>query len=118
MKKLFLLLTTVLLAVVCALAQTRSISGTVVSAADGEPLAGATVMPVGGGQGTATDIDGKFTINIPANVHKMVVSYVGMIAQTVTPQNGMTISLSDNENSLDEVMVVAYGTAKKSAYTG
>ena len=118
MKKLFLLLTAVLMAVVCALAQTRTISGTVVSATDGEPLAGATVMPVGAGQGTATDIDGQFTLNLPADVNKVVVSYVGMVSQTVTPENGMVVKLADNENSLDEVMVVAYGTAKKSAYTG
>ena len=119
MKKLFLLLTAVLMAVVCALAQTHTITGTVVSAADGEPLAGATVMPVGGGvQGTATDIDGKFTISLPANVKKVVVSYVGMVSQTVDAKDGMTVALTENENSLDEVMVVAYGTAKKSAYTG
>ena len=61
MKKLFLLLTAVLMAAVCALAQNRSISGTVISGDDQEPLAGVTVMPVGGGQGTATDIDGNFT---------------------------------------------------------
>lgn len=118
MKKLFLLLTAVLMAVICALAQTQNISGTVVSALDGEPLPGATVMPVGGGQGTATDIDGKFTLTLPANVHKVVVSYVGMVSQTVPVKNGMTVQLSEHENSLDEVMVVAYGTAKKSAYTG
>lgn len=118
MKKLFLLMTAVLMAVVCALAQNQTITGTVVSASDGEPLAGATVMPVGGGQGTATDIDGQFTLNIPTSVTKVVVSYVGMTSQTVPVKNGMTVSLEDNTTSLDEVMVVAYGTAKKSAYTG
>ena len=62
MKKLFLLLTAVLLTVVCAYAQTKVVSGTVVAASDGEPLAGATVLPVGGGQGTSTDLDGHFQL--------------------------------------------------------
>jgi TonB-linked SusC/RagA family outer membrane protein len=118
MKKLFLFLTTVLITAVCAIAQNRTISGTVVFAGDNEPLPGATVIPVGGGQGTATDIDGNFTLTIPATVSKVTVSYVGMISQTVTAINGMEVRLDNSENNLDEVMVVAYGTAKKSAYTG
>lgn len=118
MKKLFLLLTAVLMAAVCALAQNRSISGTVISGDDQEPLAGVTVMPVGGGQGTATDIDGNFTINIPANVNKLTFSYIGMEPQTLEAKNGMHVVLTSNATNLDEVMVVAYGTAKKSAYTG
>ena len=119
MKKLFLLLTAVLMAVVCALAQTKVITGTVVSAADDEPLAGATVHPVGGGQGTATDIDGNFSLTVPTKVNELTVSYVGMVSKRVPVSAGkMLIKLEDSENSLDEVMVVAYGTAKKSAYTG
>lgn len=116
MKKLFLLLTAVLMAAVCALAQNRSISGTVISGDDQEPLAGVTVMPVGGGQGTATDIDGNFTINIPASVNKLTFSYIGMEPQTLEAKNGMHVVLTSNATNLDEVMVVAYGTAKKSAY--
>jgi len=118
MKKLFLLLTAVLMTVVCALAQAKTVSGTVVYAGDNEPLPGATVLPVGGGQGTATDIDGRFTISLPANVTKVTVSYVGMHSQTVTAHDGMVVKLNNSDNNLDEVMVVAYGTAKKSAYTG
>jgi TonB-linked SusC/RagA family outer membrane protein len=118
MKKLFLLLTAVLMAVVCVSAQTHAIKGTVISGEDNEPLPGVTVMPVGGGQGTATDVDGEFTINLPANVHKLTFSYVGMEPQTLEAKNGMTVVMSSNATNLDEVMVVAYGTAKKSAYTG
>ena len=118
MKKLFLLLTAVLMAVVCALAQTRTISGTVISGEDNEPLPGVTVMPVGGGQGTATDIDGNFTINLPAKITKLTFSFVGMDSQTLEAKNGMTVVMSSNTTNLDEVIVVAYGTAKKSAYTG
>jgi len=118
MKKLFLLMTTVLLMTVCAVAQTKVVSGTVVYAGDNEPLPGATVLPVGGGHGTATDIDGKFTLTVPASVSKLRVSYVGMIEQTVTAGQDIIVKLDNSENNLDEVMVVAYGTSKKSAYTG
>lgn len=118
MKKLFLLMTAVLMTVVCAIAQTKTVSGTVVYAGDNEPLAGATVLPVGGGQGTATDIDGNFTLTVPSSVSKLTVSYVGMISKTVDAGTGLKIALDNSENNLDEVMVVAYGTAKKSAFTG
>ncbi len=100
------------------MAQTQTIRGTVVDAANHEPLVGATVMPIGGGQGVATDVDGNFVLNVPTNVKQARVSYVGYIEQTVTLKNGMTVALSETANNLDEVMVVAYGTAKKSAYTG
>ncbi len=118
MKKLFLLLTALLLAAVTMTAQTRTITGTVVSAADDEPIVGATVHPVGGGQGTATDIDGQFSLTIPEKVTQLQVTYVGMTPQTVKAVNGIKVALTENATALDEVMVVAYGTAKKSAYTG
>ncbi len=118
MKKLFLLLMTVVAFTLSAAAQS-TVSGTVYSEADGEPLAGATVLPVGGGNGVATDIDGKFTLKVSAHVKRLVVSYVGMVTRQVDITPGeMRIALSNNENLMDEVMVVAYGTAKKSAYTG
>lgn len=96
--------------------------GTVLYAGDDEPLVGATVLPVGAGQGTATDIDGNFSLSLPSSVTKLKVSYVGMTTEEVnivgTPPYNLVIKLTDSENKLDEVMVVAYGTAKKSAYTG
>ncbi len=119
MKKLFLLLTAVLMTVACALAQTRVVTGTVVSAADDEPLAGATVMPIGGGQGTSTDIDGNFSLTLPQSVSQLNVSYVGFTPRKVSVSSSkMLIKLESSDTNLDEVMVVAYGTAKKSAFTG
>jgi TonB-linked SusC/RagA family outer membrane protein len=119
MKKLFLLLMTVILAGACAMAQTRTVTGTVVYDGDDEPLAGATVMPIGGGHGASTDIDGHFTLQVPQNCRQLRVSYVGMITQTVDIKGGnLLVKLSSTDTQLDEVMVVAYGTAKKSAYTG
>lgn len=119
MKKLFLLFLTIATFALCASAQTRTVQGTVVYAGDNEPLAGATILPVGGGNGVSTDLDGKFALKVPASCKQLTVSYVGMITQQVDVAAGdMLIKLTNSENNLDEVMVVAYGTAKKSAYTG
>ncbi len=119
MKKLFLLLLTVLSISLCVSAQTRTVKGIVVYSGDQEPLPGATIIPVGGGNGVATDIEGKFTLEVPAKVTKLKVSYVGMVEQLVAITSGeMRIEMTNSENNLDEVMVVAYGTAKKSTYTG
>lgn len=83
MKKLSLLLFAAL-TIGCAAgasAQTRTVTGTVVYAGDDEPLAGATVLPVGGGSGVATDADGHFSITIGPKVKKLNFSYVGMITR-------------------------------------
>ena len=119
MKKLFLLLMTVVLTSAVALAQNRTISGTVMSAADDEPLPGAAVQPVGGGVGVATDVDGNFTISVPKNVTKLTVSYIGMIAQTVDiTSDKLVIKLQNAANVLDDVIVTAYGQSTRQAFTG
>lgn len=101
-----------------AMAQTRTVSGTVVDAGNNEPLVGATVMPIGGGQGTATDIDGRFTLTVPTNVKSAKVSYVGYKEQTVALHDKMTVHLANSSTNLDDVVVVAYGTANKESLTG
>ena len=116
MKKLFLLLIAV-----CAISLGMSAQQVVrgqVTDANGEPLVGATVQPVGGGNGAATDINGEFSLNLPYNVKTLKVSYVGYNTQELPVQPSMAITLSDSGTALDEVMVVAYGTAKKTSYTG
>ncbi|MDE7442595.1 MAG: SusC/RagA family TonB-linked outer membrane protein, partial [Muribaculaceae bacterium] len=119
MKKLVFLFFTVMLCGVFAYAQNQTVKGTVVSAVDDEPLPGATVMPVGSGTGVATDADGNFTVSVPVSCKQLTISYIGMNSQTVNIVPGnMLIKLTDANNALDEVIVVAYGTAKKSAYTG
>lgn len=85
------------------------ISGTVVSEADGEPLVGATVLPEGGGSGTATDFDGKFSITLPDGVSNITVSYVGMKPLTVKAANGILVKLSNSSTELDELVVTAFG---------
>ncbi|MDE6006441.1 MAG: TonB-dependent receptor [Muribaculaceae bacterium] len=118
MRKLFLIMMTLCAFSWSLMAQTRTVSGTVVDAANNEPLIGATIMPIGGGQGAATDVDGNFTLNVPSNVKTAKVSYVGYKEQTVTLTNNMVVRLAASSTNLDDVIVVAYGTAKKSAYTG
>ena len=116
MKKLFLLLAA-LITTITVMAQNQTVSGTVTSA-DGEPLAGATVMGVGTTIGTATDVDGNFTLSLPAKVKKLHVSYVGMNSRDVDITPGKMTVVLDGTNMLDEVIAVAYGTTKKSEYTG
>lgn len=99
-------------------AQSRTISGTVVDAANNEPLIGATVMPIGGGQGAATDVDGNFTVTVPNTVSKAKVSYVGYKEQTVALHPGMKVRLESSSTNLQDVVVVAYGTANKESLTG
>lgn len=117
MKRFSLLLLSVVLLCTTALAQV-SITGTVVQASDNEPIIGATVTVVGTKTGTATDLDGKFTISVPNSNSMLNITYIGMTPVTVKAQNGMTVELNSNAQDLDEVVVVAYGTAKKSELTG
>ncbi len=118
MKKLFLLLAALITFSISVMAQDQRVAGVVVGADNGEPLVGATVMGVGTSIGTVTDIDGNFSLSLPAKVKKLSVSYVGMETKEVNITPGdMTISL-ENSNVLDEVITVAYGTAKRSAFTG
>lgn len=107
-------------ATVAAYAQNRQVVGLVIDSSNDEPLIGATIMPVGSGSGTVTDADGKFTLNVDSSVEKLKVSYVGMESQTVYVIFGrpITIKLKNMENKLNEVIVVAYGTSTKSAFTG
>ena len=117
-QRLTILLCLLCLSVGAVMAQT-TVTGTVVAADDGQPLAGAAIRVVGNSNvGTVTDVEGKFAITIPAGSSKIKVTYVGFTSQELTARPNMRIALSSNQEDLDEVMVVAFGTAKKSAYTG
>lgn len=118
MRKLFFVLVTMMMCSLGLSAQTVTYHGTVLDAANNEPLVGATVMPIGGGQGVAADIDGKFVLTVPNNVQNAKVSYVGFKDQTVTLRNNMVIYLETSSTNLDDVVVVAYGTANKESLTG
>lgn len=120
MKKLFLLLVAVLSVSLCASAQTRVVSGTVLEEGTDEPCIGASVTPGNSATGVATDVDGMFRLTVGNNVKTIKVSMVGYHPKTVTiPANGqVTVHLAPNAEVLDEAIVVAYGTTTKGAYTG
>lgn len=99
-------------------AQSRSISGKVLSAENDEPIIGASVMVKGTSTGTITDFDGNFTVNVPSGSNVLVFSYVGMKTVEIEASNNMVVRLESATELLDEVMVVAYGTAKRSSFTG
>ncbi len=118
MRKLLLILMSIMTCSVSLMAQVRTYHGTVVEAANKEPLIGATIMPIGGGQGVAADVDGRFTLTVPANVRQAKISYVGYKEQIVNLTDNMTIYLQSADTSLDDLVVVAYGTANKESLTG
>lgn len=118
MKKLFLLLVTVAMFTLTSLAQTVNVRGTVISAEDDEPIAGATVKAKGTTIGTQTDIDGKFQLTVPAEVHKLVISFVGMLTVEVDVKPVVNVVMESNETVLDEVVVTGYGTTRRAAFTG
>ena len=115
-KRLMTFIACLFLSIGMALAQTQ-VSGTVTSSEDGSPVIGASIKVVGTNTGTVTNIDGNFSLNVSANA-KLEVSYIGMVTKTVKAAKNMKIVLDPDNHALDEVMVVAYGTAKKSAFTG
>ena len=117
MKKLFLLLFAMCFMALSAYAD-RTISGQVVDAVTGEPLIGATIQGEGVNQGTATDVNGHFTLVLPDHVKYVNVSYIGFATRQVEVANNMVVKLSDSGQSLDEVVVVAYGSAKRQSITG
>jgi len=97
----------------------KQVTGTVTDSDTGEPIIGAAVKLPGTTTGTLTDIDGKFTLkNIPSSAKTIAVSFMGMKSVEVPIKANMTIALESDTKDLGEVMVVAFGTAKKSSYTG
>jgi len=122
MKRVLFLLTFICMGIGMATAQTATVTGKVYSEADGEPVIGASVLVKGTNIGAQTDIDGNFTIeNVPVTATAILrVSYIGMTTQEVKVlfDKPMRITLVEDGIALDDVLVVAYGTAKRSAFTG
>ncbi|MDE6383027.1 MAG: SusC/RagA family TonB-linked outer membrane protein [Paramuribaculum sp.] len=113
MKKLFLLLTAIVTLALSASAQNRTYHGTVMSSADEEPLVGASVVPVGAQGGVITNLDGQFTITVPASVKEVKVTYLGMKEALAPLSEGMTVYLDNNATSLEGIVVTGYGSGKK-----
>lgn len=113
MKKLFFLLAVIIATTISAAAQNRTVQGVVVDAENDEPLAGASVLPVGSGSGVATNADGQFSLSVPASAKQLTVSYVGYTSQTVAISDNMTIKLAPSSTVLEQLVVTGYGSAKK-----
>ena len=100
--------------------QTKSsVSGTITDN-QGEPLIGVSVKEKGTSTGTTTDLDGKFVLAVSNPNAALSITYVGYVSQDIA-LNGrktLTIELTDNSEELDEVIVTAYGSQKKSSFTG
>ena len=111
-----LLLVGLMLSIGIGLAQTQ-VSGSVVSADDQEPIIGASVIVQGTKVGTVTDADGKFTLSVPKG-KKIVVSYIGMMSQTLTAKAGMKIQLAPNNETLKEVVVTGVSNMDRRMFTG
>jgi TonB-linked SusC/RagA family outer membrane protein len=120
MKKIALLLAFFAIGLNVLLAQTREITGNVTSVDDGGSMPGVSVSVKGTSLGTITDVNGKYLIKVPTDAKALVFSFVGMTTQEVTigNQSVINIQLKSENIAVDEVMVVAYGTAKRGSFTG
>lgn len=117
MKKAILSAILLLLMAVIAQAQEITVSGTVLSGTDNEPLIGASVRCPATNAGTSTDIDGKFSIKAPRGAD-LTVTYIGYEPMTVKAEPQVTVVMKDNAAALDEIVVVGYTTQRKADLTG
>ena len=100
------------------MAQTRTIKGEVTDAQNGEALIGATVMVEGEKVGTVTDFDGNFSLQVSSSAKKIKVSYIGYIDKVLSVSDNMKVKLESDSKALADVVVIGYGTARKSDLTG
>lgn len=115
MKKIFTLLFLAVLSL--GLYAEKQVSGVVVDA-KGEPVIGASIQAKGTTQGTISDYDGKFEMDVPESVKTLVVSFVGMATQEVAAGKNIKVVMSENSEVIQEVVVTGYGTVSKGAYAG
>ena len=114
----FLLVALLLMGCLQLLAQTRTIKGEVTDAQNGDALIGATVMVEGGKNGTVTDFDGNFVLQVPSSAKKVKISYIGYLDKVVAISDNMKVKLESDSQTLTDVVVIGYGTARKSDLTG
>lgn len=118
MRKLLLIFITVATVILQAAAQDIKVRGIVLTQGSDEPVVGATVKIDGTTIATATDVDGRFVLNVPKSAKTMTVAYIGMVTvqKNITPD--MTIYMQETDTALSEVVVTGYGTTRKAAFTG
>ena len=116
--KRVLLLVALSLVTVLSMAQTRRVSGKVISAEDSSPVPGAGVIVNGTTLGTVTGADGAFSLNVPADAKTLIVSCLGMKTQEVDAQDGIVVVLENDFNALNEVVVTAMGITREKKALG
>ena len=119
-KRLLLMMTMLFMSLGLAVAQTLTVTGTVVAEKDGNPIAGAYVLVNGTTLGTITNEFGEFGIReVPADAKEIIVTFLGMTTASAPVQAvPVTVVMQEDLNYLDDVVVVAYGSAKREAVTG
>ncbi|MBQ9184771.1 MAG: SusC/RagA family TonB-linked outer membrane protein [Bacteroidales bacterium] len=120
-KKILGLMLSLVLSMSFAFAQTRTITGTVTSSEDGQPVIAASVVVKGAANiGVVTDLDGKFILNgVPSSATTLIVSSIGLLTKEVPIAPVVNVVLEPDSETLEEAVVtIAYGAAKKSTLTG
>lgn len=117
-KRSILLVALFLMGCLQLLAQSRMIQGEVTDAQNGEPLIGATVMVEGEKSSTVTDFDGNFKLQVTSSAKKVKISYIGYVDKIVEISDRMNVKLESDSQILTDVVVIGYGTARKSDLTG
>ncbi len=116
MFRIFSIALMLMMSSVVAFAQ-LTVQGTVIDQANGEPIIGASILEVGTTNGTITDFDGNFTLNVQPGA-KLSISYMGYKTQELAATSSMKVSMGEDTEVLDEVVVVGYGVVKKNDATG
>ena len=117
-KRSLLLVALLVIGCLQLMAQTRTIKGEVTDVQNGEALIGATVMVEGEKGGTVTDFDGNFSLQVSSSAKKIKVSYIGYIDKVLPISDNMKVKLESDSKALADVVVIGYGTARKSDLTG
>lgn len=112
----YMLTVSMLLVAICMSAQT-SVKGTVIDAANGEPIIGASILEIGTTNGTITDFDGNFELKVQSGA-KLQISYMGYKTQELAAAPTLNVKLGEDTELLEEVVVVGYGVVKKHDATG
>ena len=112
--KFMLLLTCLFIGIGLLTAQVTKVTGTVISEEDGLPVVGASILVKGTAVGTVTDMDGKFQLpNVPSSAKTLVISFIGMKSQELPIKQTMNVILKPDTETLEEVVVLGYGSGKK-----
>lgn len=113
-RKFMLLLTCLFIGIGLVTAQVTKVTGTVISEEDGLPVVGVSILVKGTAVGTVTDMDGKFQLpNVPSSAKTLVISFIGMKSQELPIKQTMNVILKPDTETLEEVVVLGYGSGKK-----